>query len=325
MALIGSLIYIIMYYLVGLIIGYSNSPLDHSFAGVLLNGLSLIVIAITEEIIRSSYIKSSQENKRYTNIVLITILFTIVNIGIENFSGAFNSSSVMVIFLLKYFFPSLIMNLFLSYLIYREGIISSLLYKLPFIIIYLLTPVFPTNNYAIICIISSIVPLFVYFKIEKDYFSYIKFNIKERFSGFEKTKFTIFILFITLITFFTSGFYPVKPVVILTGSMAPAINRGDVVIYSKINYNDIEIGDVIVYNLNKIKVIHRVIDIQTTSKYEKILITKGDNNSSRDNLSVKQNQVLGKLIGIIPKMGYPTILIKEFLSDDDNVEVETGN
>ena len=325
MAIIGSLIYMIMYYLIGLLIGYSTSPFNHSILGILSNVFPFVIVAIAEEVIRSNYIKAAQENRKYINIFFVTFLLTILNIGISNFKGAFDSTAVMMVFLLKYFFPSLITSMFLSYLTYREGIISSLLYKIPFLLVYLISPVFPANNYAIICIIHSFVPLFIYFKIEKEYFSYIKFNIKERFSGFEKVKFLIFIFFIVLVTSFTAGIYPIKPVVIITGSMDPIIKRGDVVIYQKINYNDIEIGDIIVYNLDSIKVIHRVIDIQNASQYGEVLITKGDNNETRDSASVLSNQVLGIVIAVIPKIGFPTIMVNELLSNNESVEIETGN
>jgi len=326
MALIGSLLYMIMYYMVGLLIGYSKSPFNHTITAILANILVFLLVAVAEEVIRSNYIKSSQENRHYVNVVLITLLLTIVDIGIGNFSESFTSTSLMMTFLLKNFFPSLITNMFLSYLVYREGIVSALLYKIPFLIVYLISPVFPANNYAIICIISSFVPLFVYFKIEKEYFSSIKFNIQQRLTGFEKVKFLIFIFVIILITSFTSGIYPIKPVVILTGSMEPVIKRGDAVIYDKIIYDNIEIGDIIVYNLDSIKVIHRVIDIQYTNKYGNVLITKGDNNDSRDAKSVLREQVQGKVIAVIPKVGFPTIMVNELLNGTkNNVVIETGN
>lgn len=326
MALIGTLLYIIMYYLLGLLIGYSKSPFKHSLSGIMINMVIFMIIAISEEVIRTSYIKSSQENRNYTNVVLITILLTITSIDQSSFLGSFNTVPAMLTFLLKFFFPSLITNLFLSYLVYREGIFSSLLYKLPFLFVYLLTPVFPANNYAILCVVELIVPLFIYFKIEKDYFTQIKYSLKERFSGFEKVRFLIFVFIIVAIVSFNSGVYPLKPVVIVTGSMEPVIKRGDVVVYEKINYEEIVIGDIIVYNLDKVKVIHRVIDIQKTNKYGRVLITKGDNNVTKDSESVLRKQVVGKVVSVIAKVGYPAIAFNEFFNGkNDNVGVETGS
>jgi len=326
MSLIGALLYIIMYYLLGLIIGYAKSPFNHSISGIIINVIVFMLIAVSEEVIRSSYIKSSQENRKYTNVVLVTILLTITSIDQSSFSGSFDTVPIMFTFLLRYFFPALITNLFLSYLVYREGIISSLLYKIPFLIVYLLTPVFPTNNYAILCIIELIVPLFIYFKIEKDYFTQVKFSLQNRFSGFEKIRLLIFIFIVVAIISFNSGVYPLKPVVIITGSMEPVIKRGDVVVYEKTSYDQIEIGDIIVYNLDKVKVIHRVIDIQRTNKYGRVLITKGDNNETRDSKSVLREQVVGKVVSVIAKVGYPTIMFNEFLNGkNDNVGVETGS
>ncbi len=69
-----------------------------------------------------------------------------------------------------------------------------------------------------------------------------------------------------------------------------------------------EVGDVIVYSVEGIDapIIHRIITINDDGTYQ----TKGDNNSGQLNyeFSVKPEQIKGKVIFIIPKIGYFKVL-----------------
>jgi len=70
-----------------------------------------------------------------------------------------------------------------------------------------------------------------------------------------------------------------------------------------------QIGDVIVYSVEGINapIIHRIIKINDDGTYQ----TKGDNNSGQLNyeFSVKPEQIKGKVIFIIPKIGYFKVVI----------------
>ncbi|MBR3163430.1 MAG: signal peptidase I [Clostridia bacterium] len=82
---------------------------------------------------------------------------------------------------------------------------------------------------------------------------------------------------------------------VATGSMSNTIEIGDVVIV-KINDN-IKENDIIVYKDRNDFITHRLIEIK-----QEELITKGDANNSEDR-SILKNQVLGKVIYIVPKVG----------------------
>jgi signal peptidase len=81
-----------------------------------------------------------------------------------------------------------------------------------------------------------------------------------------------------LIIWFAVGVFPIFPTVILTGSMKPAIDPGDVVILRKADPSDVKVGDVIQYWRGDVFIIHRVINIEATGEFQ----TKGDNNISPD-------------------------------------------
>lgn len=96
--------------------------------------------------------------------------------------------------------------------------------------------------------------------------------------------------------------------IVISGSMKPTINKGDIAFIIKhIEYEDIKKGDIISYNLGKTKVLHRVIAITDNG-----LITKGDHNDNADFGIVTKDQVNGKYLFSVPLIGYLILLIKKY-------------
>ena len=106
--------------------------------------------------------------------------------------------------------------------------------------------------------------------------------------------------------------------VVLTGSMLPQIQVKDVVVTKKTKPTDLKEGDVITFASADTRflgtiITHRIIkknyDAQTKSY---TFQTKGDNNNVADSALVPQNNIYGKVILKIPKLGY----LQEFLATD---------
>lgn len=90
-----------------------------------------------------------------------------------------------------------------------------------------------------------------------------------------------------------------RPVIVITSSMVPAIEVNSISILQYCGINDIEIGDIVMFVEPKrsINITHRVVDIAFGDNNEKLyLTTKGDANSGRDNLMVTDDLIEGKLI-----------------------------
>jgi signal peptidase I len=102
---------------------------------------------------------------------------------------------------------------------------------------------------------------------------------------------------------------PSPIVVVLSGSMEPVFHRGDILLLNN-RKKAIEIGDVVVYNVNgrDIPIVHRVIKQHWTDKHSKgvekqYLLTKGDNNPYDDvplysrgkNYLDRQEEIMGTI------------------------------
>jgi len=87
-----------------------------------------------------------------------------------------------------------------------------------------------------------------------------------------------------------------KPIIVVTGSMVPAIKVNSISIVEKCSIEDIKLNDIVMYKaINGMLITHRVIDI-TVIGSDKAFITKGDANNSADIYPVTKEQLQGKLI-----------------------------
>jgi signal peptidase I len=105
----------------------------------------------------------------------------------------------------------------------------------------------------------------------------------------------------------------VKARVVLTGSMQPTINPGDIVITAPVTRVEPKIDDVAAYQARRFDgapvgvFTHRIIDGDGESGW----ILKGDNNPTPDIQKPKNNDILGVVIFVIPWLG--NLLSKQVL------------
>lgn len=100
------------------------------------------------------------------------------------------------------------------------------------------------------------------------------------------------------------GFY-----IIVTPSMVPTINVNDLIVIKRVNHDNYNVGDIISFDspdsvFNGLTVTHRIVDKDNVSFEKSYYTTKGDNNYINDPSKVSTDSIYGKVILIIPKMGY---------------------
>ncbi|KAL8964969.1 MAG: hypothetical protein Q9183_004107 [Haloplaca sp. 2 TL-2023] len=113
---------------------------------------------------------------------------------------------------------------------------------------------------------------------------------------------------------------PSPIVVVLSGSMEPAFQRGDLLFLWN-RGQDTQIGEIVVYNVRgkDIPIVHRVVRRYGGGGTPLKLLTKGDNNLADDTELYAKGQdflerskdIIGSVVGYIPFVGYVTILLSE--------------
>ena len=97
---------------------------------------------------------------------------------------------------------------------------------------------------------------------------------------------------------------------IVSPSMVPSINVLDVVVTMRVNSpEDLKKGDIVTFNstdyrYSGVRVTHRIYDIEKTSNGEYLFTTKGDNNNTPDSSRISFNEIYGRVLFRIPKIGY---------------------
>ncbi len=91
--------------------------------------------------------------------------------------------------------------------------------------------------------------------------------------------------------------------VVLSESMRPTLQMGDLIIYERVSPEEVEIGDILVFKdpakRKNVLITHRVVN-QTKEGFQ----TKGDACEEPDQFIVKPEDVVGKMVFRIPYLGY---------------------
>lgn len=94
-----------------------------------------------------------------------------------------------------------------------------------------------------------------------------------------------------------------RPYTVLSGSMEPNIQIGDMVVSKQVSEEQVKVGDVITFEDEKgVTVTHRVVDI-IIKDGKKLYQTKGDNNNTKDAGLVPIEKVKGEYTFKINKAG----------------------
>ncbi len=113
----------------------------------------------------------------------------------------------------------------------------------------------------------------------------------------------IYILFLSLLLiggwfFFTEY----SPLLVTTGSMEPKIPQGSLVLVG--TETTARKGEVITYKTEKGSLVtHRVVEIEKVG-WENFYKTKGDANEFLDNMLVSSHDIKGKVVFVLPYLGY---------------------
>jgi signal peptidase len=313
---ICGIVYVSVYFAGGFIDGIGTSPYARSIKGMLMNILGFGSVLVMMEWVRNYII--NKVKKEYTIIfsVIVVTVFTLYKLNLRMLS-AVETWPQMVQYLGEYAIPEMMNNILLTYLVYIGGAFPAALYSAVTNIPIWLSPVLPGLTWISKAFIGIMAPVIFLIVLRRVYKKESR-EVKLREQKAEKPAVWIASSLISImIIWFAAGVFPVFPTVILTGSMKPAIDPGDVVIVRKAEAGDVKIGDIIQYWRGDIFIIHRVIDIKETGEFQ----TKGDNNISPDSSLVEPGQLMGKVIAVVPKVGHISLWFRGYnLISDEALE-----
>ena len=94
-----------------------------------------------------------------------------------------------------------------------------------------------------------------------------------------------------------------KPMVVKSGSMAPALQAGDIAVVRSVDPGALKLGDVVTYRSGESMVTHRIVSTETTPAGQ-VFVMQGDANTVVDPVPVASSQLVGIVSYRVPKMGF---------------------
>ncbi|MCL1878747.1 MAG: signal peptidase I [Defluviitaleaceae bacterium] len=297
----GISLYITLFVLLGIIFGFAQNMMAPTLERGLDNLWIHAPVALCSEFLRHRLIRDPRVNKKTYMIALVTIVFIFTQVN--NFSGmdVFFSETA----------PIIMLNVVLSYIAVDGKLAALLLLRGVFVIAPVVIPVFPG-------VPNDVWALFLHGILFTTLFLYRKFmpedenKRRELREPFWKRHAWTAVLLVVLIIF-NMGLFPIIPSVVLTDSMAGAIDRGSVALVRRA-FDEINEGDIIQFeNVRGLTVIHRVIEVRYDIFGEPYFITQGDANDRPDSDPVTQEQVIGVVFGSFRHVGMLRVWVDQIL------------
>lgn len=308
---VTSFLCLICYYLTGLRFGFNRNLYGISFSTFIRYILPISLIIISSEIIR--YVFLAQNKKHYE--FMVYICFILIEFLLVYNVSSFNSLNQIMDIIGLTLFPAVTYNLLYNNISKNYGFLPNIIFRLVitlYVYVVSVVPAIPDSLYGFSKLIIPILILGfinVLYKKKTNIVSVKKAKISNVF-------FVTTLFIITLLIMLVSNQFKFGTIVIATPSMSGEINTGDVIIYEKIDYDEIiTVGQIIVFEKNKTLIVHRVVEIEYidgTLRY----YTKGDANEDIDSGYITKSDIIGITNVKVSYVGYPTLWLTSLFERD---------
>jgi len=307
----------------GLINRFGKSPLLFTPSALAMN-LTLVTTTLLGTELSRAYLTKNLGRKNSTlTLLAVTLLYTFTSMSIFALID-FQNPLAYTKNIGENFLPILTENLLATYLALISGPLASLAYRAPLQAFQWFSPILPDLSWGYKSIIGVMAPTIGFIAInmattQKDLKKAGIHTRKELAPKLRRSQKSVkgwlaISVFLVIAVWASTGLFGFYPTIIASGSMRPTMDVGDIAIVVSTDPNKIQVGDLIQYWQNGEMILHRVVDTYQAAG-GKVFITKGDANNAPDPDPVLPNQVRGKLILTIPKLGWVSITLKDFIAN----------
>jgi len=313
-----AIVYVGFFYLMGLFFYDFNKQMILFGFNTLINFIiPLTVIIISSEVMRFTLI--SQDGKirirntsRDYSKTLAFIIMVLIDLII--YVGVYDVAKLDDFLALAGFiaFASISCNLYYNYYSKRFGMLGIIFYRLITILYVYIIPVIPDMYIYFRSFLRMLYPYLMFILMEN---TYGKTNFVSPYNTRRKNAIliTFAIIFMAGLTMLISCQFRYGVLVVGSGSMTGTINKGDALIYKSYNNDRIKKGEVIVFNYNNVKIVHRVVE-KVNVNGEIRYFTKGDINKEYDPGYRTKKDIIGIKKLKIKYVGIPTLWLHELFN-----------
>lgn len=315
--IIFALIYLGVFYLMGLFFGFKKAKITLSIWTVFRFIIPFTIIIISTEIIRKVFlsqdVKIRVKSKQIDPSLILTYI-AVVLVDLVIYTGVYDLNNLDdflkgVGFVL---FASLSCNLLYNYIAIRYDIKGIIIYRLITTLFIYIIPITPDVYIFFQSFLRMLYPYLIYIVLDRLYSKndfIIAYNEKRK----EVIGNASLLVIMTLLIMLISCKFQYGILVIGSRSMTGTIDKGDAIIFKKYDGQKIYEGQVIIFDYDGIQTVHRV-DKITVVNDEIRYYTKGDANKKRDDNYITKDKIYGLVKFKIKYIGHPTLWIRELFS-----------
>lgn len=316
LAVMAGITQIMVYAIGGLFSNFGRNPSSLTLQGIATNLMFVSAGLLGTETSRSWLVNRLGKRHPAMSLALVTVVFTVVSIPLTQLTGLkVQIESVSQVN--SSWLPLLMENLLATMLARLAGPRASLAYRGPLAAFWWFCPIIPDLPWAMKGLIGAAVPIFgllVANSLHSAEANRGKPRRLAREAAFPAGMIITAVFSLGLV-WFAAGLFPLKPSSIASGSMLPLYEVGDIVIVAKVSPGTIKTGDIVEFRRQEgaqaISIVHRVIGIDEKAK---TFTTKGDANNAPDVAPVQPQNVVGKVVFNIPKLGMLSLILKQFFT-----------
>lgn len=313
LALMIGFFQVVLYVIGGLFSSFGRSPYSFTPTGIVTNVVFVGSMLVGMELSRAWLINSLGKKHTVLALIFVTALYTLLSIPLARITGlrldvgsiSYMNSTVL---------PLLAENLLASFLALLGGPLAAIAYRGILQVFWWFCPILPNLPWAFKGLIGVVVPIVGLV---------VANTLRTPRSGHRRARregegslagWVITTIIAVAIIWFAVGLFPVQPTTVISGSMRPTLEVGDVVIVVKAPTDTVRPGDIIQFReAEGVTTVHRVVEVQEVEG-NTVFVTKGDANSAPDPEPVLAANVVGKVIFNVPKIGWAAIAIKQFFT-----------
>ena len=318
-----SCIHIIIFFYMGFILGFTKSPYKHNMLSIIKNTTLQIIPIVGIEVTRSIIAIKNKKNK--LALTIITILLLLLEIKYNTILELFSNKEELFKYICSTIIPLISYNILYTYLSLKGSYSLTLIYRIPKEVIILLLPILPNMNWFVTGAIGVLSPTIIYGLFKYKFTKEKKDIRKNQETMISKISFVSAVILSIILICFMLGLFPYEPIAILSDSMSPTYNRGDVIIFRKMSEEELKqipINTIIVYTIENKNIAHRIVN-KKEEKNSVVYQTKGDNNNVADSNLIKIEQIKGVYMFHIKYIGFPSIWLNSYFNNGDSkIEVK---
>jgi signal peptidase len=313
LAIIIGFFQVILSVIGGLFSSFGKSPYSFTLTGILTNLFFVGSMLVGMELSRAWLINHLGKKHTFLAITFVAILYTLLSVPLAQISGL-KPQVESISYINSTLLPLLAENLLASFFALSAGPVAAIAYRGVIQAFWWFCPILPDMPWAFKGLIGTALPIIGLVVANSLYPPQPRHRQRRPVREGSMAGWIITTIAGVAIIWFAVGLFPFHPALVASNSMTPTMNVGDVVIIAKVPADIIKTGDIIQFRTKEeVSVMHRVVEIRETDG-AKLFITKGDANSEPDTNPVIPDNLMGKAIFTVRKIGWASIVVKNFFT-----------